>query len=269
MSRDPFAKASARRMAIFGHPGHELAILGVIQRYRPDIVIITDGGSASRVQQSRDGLASIGMLDRATYLNYAEESFYAALLDQNLGHFAAVVDRLRSLIARYRPEQVFCDAIEFYNPVHDISLPIVRAAIGQASEVTLYEVPLVYQKVAAGEAYEIQRVPPPLAAVRVTHTLSPLEVDRKAAALDQIYTSLHDQAGPILRGLSRDHLGLEEMASATEGLPSPASTGRALRYEWRARRLLQQGTIRRAITLHEHFVPIATRLMAAKAFQNR
>lgn len=252
-------------MAIFGHPGHELAILGVIQCYRPDIVIITDGGSAARVQESRDGLASVGLLDRATYLHYSEGSFYEALLDQNLGYFTEVVHRLRSVIAHCRPEQVFCDAIEFYNPVHDISLPIVRAAIGRASNVAVYEVPLVYQKDAAGEVYEIQRLPPALTARRVTHTLSPVHVDRKAAALHRIYTSLHNQAGPMLRSLSREHLGLEEMAAATPVLPSPASTGRALRYEWRARHLLQQGTIGRAITLNDHYVPLATRLLGGGA----
>ena len=255
----PFERAGVRRLMAFGHPGHELALFGVLQRYRPQVVVITDGGSAARVQESRAGLTSIGMLERTIYLGYSEAAFYTALLDADVALFADVVRQLRSLIVDQRPEQMFCDAVEFYNPVHDITLPLVRAAVDQWP-VDIYEVPLVYQKDEPEETYEIQRVPSPLAAHRIVHALTPPEVDRKAAALNEIYRSLHDQAGPVFLSLSREHLGREEMAAAVPPALSPAATGRALRYEWRARRLLDQGAIQRAIGFADHYQPIAERL---------
>jgi len=52
---DPFAILHARRFAVFGHPTHELAILGLLQRYRPHVLVITDGGGESLIAQSRRG----------------------------------------------------------------------------------------------------------------------------------------------------------------------------------------------------------------------
>lgn len=244
---------------VFGHPGHELALFGVLQRFRPDVVVITDGGSPARVQESRDGLASIGMLDRAVYLDYPENAFYTALLDADVALFADVAGRLRSVIVNQRPEQIFCDAIEFYNPVHDLTMPLVRSALdGWPAEI--YDVPLVYQKDEPGETYDIQRVPAPLAAHRLVHLLTPSELERKVVARDEIYRSLHDQAGPVFLELSREHLGREEIAGAVPQGLSPAASGRALRYEWRARRLREQGAIARAIGFADHYLPMTERL---------
>jgi len=46
---DPFAATPERRLMIFGHPGHELALFGMLQRHQPDIVV-------SRMAAARCGL---------------------------------------------------------------------------------------------------------------------------------------------------------------------------------------------------------------------
>jgi hypothetical protein len=261
--RDPFETPDVRRLMVFGHPAHELAVFGVLQRYRPSIVIITDGGSPSRLEQSRIGLASIGLLGHATFLNYTESSFYKALIEGDVALFDDVAQRLRSVVGAARPEQVFCDAIEFYNPVHDITLPIVRAALDGRAGTEIFEIPLVYQKDEPGEVYEIQRLPIAYENRRIVHHLTPAELDCKVEARDRIYTSLHDQAGPEFRELSHGHLSREELASAGPGLPSPRESGRALRYEWRARLLRAQGLIESEITFARHYLPLAAQLAAA------
>ena len=70
---------------IFGHPAHELALFGFLQRFRPQIVVVTDGGSEERIRQSRAGLDSIGL--EATYLNFAENDFYIALPRRDVSFF--------------------------------------------------------------------------------------------------------------------------------------------------------------------------------------
>ncbi len=74
MTSDPLSADSIARLMIFGHPAHELALFGFLQRFRPQIVVVTDGGSEERIRQSRAGLDSIGL--EATYLNFAENDFY-------------------------------------------------------------------------------------------------------------------------------------------------------------------------------------------------
>jgi len=125
----PLGKSGLRRQLVLSHPNHEAAIFGIVQRLRPRLVVLTDGGGGSRPSQSRRAFDRIGLLDRVTFLDFRESDFYAALLDSDLGYFRSVVTRLRTELEAFGPEQVICDAVEFYNPVHDLSLPIVRAAL--------------------------------------------------------------------------------------------------------------------------------------------
>ena len=67
---------------------------------------------------------------------------------------------MRYRLREIKPRQVLCDAVEFYNPLHDMSLPIVAAALNGGADAAVFEVPLVYQKSAKEEAYEVQRMPP-------------------------------------------------------------------------------------------------------------
>src|SRR5262245_32431351 len=66
----------ARTLAVFSHPNHELAVFGLLQRLRPDIVYLTGGGGPKRIAETEEGLASIGLLEQARFLNYAETEFY-------------------------------------------------------------------------------------------------------------------------------------------------------------------------------------------------
>src|SRR5690348_7124622 len=93
-----------KRLMIFGHPAHELALFGFLQRFRPRIVIITDGGGKERVGQSRAGLRSIGL--EATYLKFRENDFYAALLRRDISFFEIVSNSLSLEIGAFQPDQI-------------------------------------------------------------------------------------------------------------------------------------------------------------------
>lgn len=261
-SINPFENESARRLVVIGHPAHELAIYGLLQRYRPQIVVLTDGGGPERVAQSKEGLERIGLLDQATYLDYTEDSFYQALLDDDAGLFERVAAELRTRIERIQPDQVFCDAVEFYNPVHDVTRPILIRALKGLEGISSFEIPLVYQKPAESECYEIQRVPEALANRRIRYELDDRELDAKMHARDHVYLNLREQAGPEFLVVTREHLSREEIAEAGDELPGADSTGRVLRYEWRARKLLEEGSISRAITYHDHFLPMVRQLLS-------
>ncbi|MGC4017053.1 MAG: hypothetical protein QM755_21450 [Luteolibacter sp.] len=258
---DPFSVPNARRVVVIGHPAHELAIYGLLQRHLPHVVVITDGGGPERERQSREGLERIGLLEKATYLGYSESSFYEALLDRDDALFARVADDLRVELERLQPDQVFCDAIEFYNPVHDITRPMVLRALQGLPEAALYEIPLVYQKPADAESYEIQRVPEACSDRRFQYHLTAAELAHKTHARDHIYLNLREQAGPEFLVITPEHLALEEIADASGDFPEPESSGRVLRYDWRAELLKNDGSITRAITYREHFLPAVDALL--------
>jgi hypothetical protein len=123
------------RVLVFSHPNHELAVFGLVQRLHPHLIFLTDGGGAERVGQTERGLERIGLRDRAHFLNYTEAAFYEALIEGDVHLFREVARNLRAWLDCIRPAQVLCDAVEFYNPVHDLSLPIALAAVADAGGV--------------------------------------------------------------------------------------------------------------------------------------
>ena len=251
-------------VAVFSHPNHELAIFGFLQAYRPALIYLTDGGGEARVEQTRRGLASIGLLERAHFLGYPEGRFYAALLDRDTAFFAEVAGRLRGVLETLAPARVLCDAVELYNPVHDLSLPIVRAALRGAPATAVFEVPLVHQTPAPGETYEIQRAAGARAADAIAFAIPPARVDAKLRARDTIYTLLTAQMGAVVTDVPRDRLAVEVILPARAGLPAPGGGAMALRYERRARLLLARGEIERMITWADHYMPVATALLAGE-----
>lgn len=253
-------RKDAHTAAVFSHPNHELAIFGLIQRLRPSIIVyLTDGGGQTRVSETKAGLRSINLLNHATFLNYPEQSFYESLLARDSRFYSRVVDRVSKLLEAVRPSQVLCDAVEFYNPVHDLALPIVRAALRARSEVAVFEVPLCYQESRNPDDYEIQRLPVSRANSQVEVHLTATELEKKLDARDHIYSALLKQMGPLISQLTRAHLGLEVVATASSSLPEPDSD-RILRYEWRGELLRSRGKVKDVITYSRHFLPVASPL---------
>lgn len=255
-----FNYQGASTLAVFSHPNHELAILGLLQRLRPNIVYLTDGGGWKRVAETQEGLRSVDLLNQATFLNFPEGSFYNSLCARDHSFYKEVADQVFSLVDSWRPTQILCDAVEFYNPVHDLSLPIVRAALRTTANISVFEVPLIYQKSMKAEEYEVQRLPISRREEQIEVHLTEEELDRKISARDHIYTSLGYQMGTLLSQLPREHAGLEVVAPACCPLRKPG-TERILRYEWRAEHLRSRGEIDRIITYSQHYLPVASALM--------
>lgn len=246
----------SRDLVVFSHPNHELAVFGLLQRRRPALLYLTDGGGTDRVEETRLGLQSLDLLDQATFLDHAEREFYQALLDVDVAFFGRVADQVASVVTALRPSQVFCDAVEHYNPVHDLSLPIVIGALARAGakDTPVFEIPLIRQVPSAvGETYDVQR-PSGAGAGAVWTDLTDQELRAKRRARLHVYTQLARQLGPVLSDLSDDHLAREVVVPA--GAPLRAAEG-VPRYEWRGERLLREGAVERVITFRDHFVPIA------------
>ncbi len=250
-----FGDKQKRRLCVFSHPNHELAVFGLLQRLRPNLLYLTDGGGEKRVAESCQGLESIGLRDRARFLNYSERAFYDALLQRDSRFCEEVAGEIRKESDLLQVEQVFCDAVEFYNPVHDLSLPLVRYALQGKCRVSVFEVPVVYQSVGPHETYEIQRFPLSQQWEQVVWHLTKEELAVKTRARGEIYRQLGAQMGPILAYTPASHAASEVLRPAPIALPEPDAE-RVLRYEWRGRLLQERGAIEEVITYASHYRPL-------------
>jgi hypothetical protein len=245
---------------VFSHPNHELAIFGLLQRLRPNLIYLTDGGGDARVAETRRGLEAIGIAPRAHFLNHTEQSFYDALVRVDEKFFLDVVQEVRAHWSA-PPIQVLCDAVEFYNPVHDLSLPIVAAALRGLSA-AIFEMPLIHQSSLTPETYVMQRTTAEREARQVIVALTKAELEAKRHAREKIYTLLRRQLGSSWDAID-DILGLEALVPADMGrLGEPRGI---LRYERRAQLLKQRGEIVTEITHLGNFMPIVRALTKESA----
>ncbi len=246
-------------LAVFSHPNHEMAVYGVLQRLRPALVFLTDGGGEARIEQTKQGLMKIGLHHRALFLDYTEQSFYRAILNRDTEFFRGVIAKVRKAVEILTPAQVLCDAVEFYNPVHDIAMPVALAAYGNGESV--FEIPLVYQVAGEGpEQYAIQRVPPECWNQQVFVSLTDDELKMKRDAFDSVYSILKDVVMNGLRCAPDDVVRQESLVHARYPLRSPEPTC-AIRYDWRAKKLLAEGKVKEAITHEGHYVPLVESLL--------
>jgi hypothetical protein len=263
-----------RRLVVTSHPNHELAILGTLLRLRPALLFLTDGGAQARLDDTRRSLARCGLLDDARFLEVPEPELYAALAEGDPGALLRLLEEIRGEIARTGTRQVLCEAVELYNPLHDITMPLVAAAVRSLSAgrhgeaigdaVEIVEFPLIAQVAgesgADGAAYRVQRPSHEQRADTVTVRLRPEELAAKVEARASAYPGLLEQLGDVLGALDEEHLAVEVFARARldrEGRAVPPRPGEdcALRYERRGELLRRSGSVERVITLRDHFLP--------------
>jgi hypothetical protein len=196
------------------------------------------------------------------FLRRPERSFYEALVQHDAEFYRELSTEVGAIIDRLNPEEIYCDAVEFYNPVHDMTLPVVRAARRGRDNVPVFEVPLIYQRAAGPDSFELQRVPPSLEPYATSVTLSEEELAKKVAVLrGGIYEALFSQMGALILDAEASRAHREQFMKARDKMPEP-EPGQALRYDMRGLALQASGAVRAAIGYREHYVPMFASLCA-------
>lgn len=247
-------------LAVFSHPNHEVAVYGLVRRLKPAVAFLTDGGGGERLAQTGRGLDAAGVSGRVTHLGGTEESFYRAVLGRDAAFFGAVAEELAAVIKRLRPDRILCDAVEFYNPVHDIALPVTLLAARRAgSKADILAVPLVYQASGSPERYVYQRALPEDEGVETGFPLSGQEGSAKLAALSGIYTAVMEQMA-VPRAAIEECCRVERLVRPRSPL-APPDPGCAVRYDRRGAEAVAAGRAREAITHAGHYVPLVRELL--------
>jgi hypothetical protein len=243
-------------LLVVAHPGHELRILGWMEQAAPRVCVLTDGsGSAGegRLSSTTRVLERTGSRAGGVYGRLSDRDLYAALLAGDHAAFLRLADDLAGVIATNGIDCVVGDAIEGYNPSHDVCRLIVNAAIRMTSP--------------AGKlpSYDYLLVGPPaecpeeLRASAYTLELSDEQLQRKLEAA-RCYPEL---AGEVDAALAR--FGLAPFRTECMRPSDPAE-----RYGWDAREVpyyerygeerVAAGVYRDVIRFGEHIRPLADAL---------
>jgi len=248
-----------RWLFVFSHPNHEIAVFGLIQRLRPRLVYLTDGGPPQRVAATKAGLERIDLLDNAVFLNRREDALYQALVERDVPFWQGLAEEVATTIVDAAPDRIAADAIEYYNPVHDMCLPVVMAAArASGSPAPVYEIPLIRQR-RDDRGFSLQSaVAGNSEAIRLTDA----EWDMKWNTWTEVHGGQLYSLGDLIAAAGRPGLENEAIHPARDPLRAP-EPGEHLRYEERGKILAERGEVREVITLGGHVNPVIRSLLGA------
>jgi hypothetical protein len=117
---------------IVAHPGHELRVFRWMETFRPICCCITDGSggnATSRIGSTGALLDKVGLTTGPIFGRYADKEIYQLLLDGNVEVFAQLANELADFLIDAGIAYVAGDAVEGFNPAHDVCRFVVDGAV--------------------------------------------------------------------------------------------------------------------------------------------
>jgi hypothetical protein len=138
---------SRRAALVIAHPGHELRVHNWLETARPLVFVLTDGSgrtAQSRLASTSKILAQTGATASPIYGRFTDASIYAAILGGQHHALLSLVDELVDALIASQIDYVAGDALEGYNPSHDLCRYLIGAAVELAGrrsrrEITNYD----------------------------------------------------------------------------------------------------------------------------------
>ncbi|MER9458019.1 hypothetical protein NLY43_01735 [Mesorhizobium sp. C416B] len=236
---------------ILAHPGHELRIHHWLEIAKPRVYLLTDGSGGketSRTRYSRDLVEAAGATRGAVFGEIPDGAWYEALLAGNHDFLIDVFSRVRADLTTAKSVQIVSDAVDGYNPIHDLAF-----AFGQALCRGLRKTAQVGKQLCSAA------VPNVAGRVESAIQLSPAARARKIAAVEN-YSPLADEARRILERdpqcFDRENLMSQDFDWNSSWTP-----------EWEriGKQRVADGRYRQCITYRDNVQPAARRLMSESA----
>ena len=254
----PAIAVPGRTALVIAHPGHELLIHGWLAAARPVAMVLTDGsggGGAPRIATTRALLDRVGATPGPVFGGHSDRQVYAALLARDVGFFRAIVERIVGSLSSGSIDAIVSDAIEHFNPIHDIA-----HAVADAAAVALAGAsgrPVARYTFAIERAEEVEGAGE--SALAVVVRLDPAALAAKQAAADG-YRELAAEVATHRNGHD-----LERLHRVTTPYCWPPQLEEPPFYEAFGARRIREGRYDRLIVYRDHVRPTALALLGARA----
>jgi hypothetical protein len=254
-SRDP-AEDPGQTALIVAHPGHELMVYHWVERHRPLYCCLTDGsgGSAtSRIASTTRLLERAGATVGPVYGRYPDRDVYALLLDGQVDAFVDLAKELAAVLAAAGVELVAGDAVEGFNPVHDVCRFVVDGAVAMLRQQTGREI-RNYEFVLDAPP---ESDPEPSRGGTLWLRLDEAAVERKLAAV-RAYPEMHDEVEAAIQRFGRPALALECLRPAATRSRLARFDSEPPLFDLFGQIRVSQGVYREVILYREHVLPVFT-----------
>ena len=129
------SQTNARTALVIGHPGHELMVHGWVTATKPIVFVFTDGSghsNQSRLASTTRLLEHAGARRGHIYGKLTDRESYSAIMNHDFRFFIQVARELSKAFIDERIDYVAGDALEGYNPMHDVCRMTINAAVALA-----------------------------------------------------------------------------------------------------------------------------------------
>ncbi len=117
---------------VVAHPGHEFRVFHWMELHRPIYFCLTDGSGGigiPRIDSTTRVLEKAGAIPGAIYGRHTDRDFYRLLLEGRVEVFVALARELAQALIACDATSVAGDAVEGFNPVHDVCRFIIEGAV--------------------------------------------------------------------------------------------------------------------------------------------
>jgi len=131
-----FPFSNSRDALVIAHPGHELRAYQWLRLTRPLCFVLTDGSGGSgksRLDSTTTLLEQNGARMGCIYGRLTDREIYSAIIKGEVDLFVDLSEELVGELVREEIDCVVGDAIEGYNPAHDLCRFMINAAVEIAS----------------------------------------------------------------------------------------------------------------------------------------
>ncbi|HEX8694710.1 MAG TPA: hypothetical protein VF746_19955 [Longimicrobium sp.] len=244
---------------VVAHPGHELRVYGWIERARPLVFVLTDGsgsGGEARIESTTAVLERTAARAGPVYGVMSDREIYSAILSHDAARFTGIANWLAEQLVAEGIDYVVGDAVEGYNPSHDVCRLVINTALRLAGR-TRGAAPAAYDFLLVGAP---NQCPEGLRERAVWLELDDETLERKLAAA----RSYQELRGEVEHAL--DQFGLAPFR--TECLRPVDPTERyggwdpaqVPYYETYGEKRVAEGVYDRVLRFREHVQPLADAL---------
>lgn len=124
---------SRKSALVIAHPGHELRVWHWLELAQPAVFVLTDGSGRSgksRLGSTTNILRQAGAsIGSTNFGRVTDLDLYHAILCRDFEFFVRLAEELAQQLHEQEMEYVVGDAIEGYNPAHDLCRLIINSAV--------------------------------------------------------------------------------------------------------------------------------------------
>ena len=241
-----------RAVLIVAHPGHELLLHHWLERAQPIVCALTDGSGGhaqDRSGRSRRIIERAGARIGPVFAAATDRDWYRAILTGDRGPFDRAAAQIIDVCRAEGVTQVVADALEFFNPMHDLC-----SGLAQAVSIKLRRSGPVELLAYAIERPDLIRGDPAQACA-----LDEAAVRRKLDAAAEYHELTAEVERRRLAAI--ENHALERLFAVDIDRPWPRQPPEEPFYERFGREMIARGTYTDLITYADHVRPLAATLI--------